>query len=1203
MAKSLFRIALFFISISANAQYTKLLEFTGANGFEPDGSLFFDGTFLYGMTSRGGANNMGTIFKVKTDGTGYLRLLDFAGATNGSIPYGSLFSDGTFLYGMTSNGGANGNGTIFKIMPDGSNFAKIFDFSSTTSGRSPHGSLISDGTFLYGMTLNGGTSGMGTIFKILKDGSGYVKLFDFTGTADGREPYGDLLLVGTTLYGMTYSGGPSTRGTIFKIQTDGTAYSRLLNFTGYPSWGEEPFGSLVSDGTFLYGMTSGGGTSNDGTIFRIRLDIGSVSTIKNFHLDQGDEPFGSLLIIGSDLYGMTYSGGNSGTGALFKVKNDGSGYVKLHDFDIVNNGWLPNASLITDGTFLYGTTEQGNPSDGGVVFKYALPLTPTITSFAATSGPTGTVVTITGTNFSTTASKNFVNFNGWPATVTASTATSITATVPPAATTGPITVTVLGNTATSATDFTVTPGGAAIHKFDWVGPLSGSLDNFLNGMTIDPSGNVYTVGGFSETTDLDPGPGEQNFTSAGNFDCYISKYDPQGGLEWAFSFGGVNLDNGTEVASDADGNIYVTGTIGNSDVDLDPGPGTTILPGAFTGFVCKYDTDGNLVWARPLDSNLVSGVDILIAPSNEIYLTGGFTNTIDFDPGAGVFNMTSAGSSDAYVLKLTSDGDFVWARRVGGTLGEFSRGVAVDASGNVHLSGYFTGTVDFDPGTGTANLTAPTTASDVFILKLNSAGDYIWAKSVGSTGTSFDAADAIDVDLNGNVLVTGSFNGGGDFDPGAAVSAIASEGGSDIFILKLNASGNLVWVRSVGGSGGDVGYRIKTDAAGNVFYSGWYGRTVDFDPGPASYFLTASTGVTINDHAFVSKLDPDGNFIWAWTTSGVPALAEVPLLALDQNEDIILAGTFEFGTVTFDASNCKGSVTAGVSVSSFITKLSTNPGTSSCSPTIVFDTQPSSTSTCGETVTFTVVASGDDNLSYQWQIDDSGFVDLSDDATYSGVNTATLTIPNPSSLNGSVYRVVVHGDNTTDTPSSSVTLTVGTDPAPPIVSDPDPVCPAENVDLVASGSTDGNYRWYDGTTLINGEVNGTYVVTVSTSKTYSVSIDDGTCESAKAEIVVTLAQCTEPTVAVYNAVSPNGDGKNDVFYIENIEALESTRENKVVIYNRWGDVVYEADNYDNDSVVFSGLSKGGKELPSGTYYYRIEFPQNDSLTGYISLKR
>ena len=259
---------------SSFAQYTTLLNFAVATtGLSPYGSLISDGTFLYGMTTSGGTNSHGTIFKIMPDGTGYVQLLDFAGPTTGRNPYGSLISDDTFLYGMTAYGGTNNLGTIFKIMPNGTGYVKLLDFAGTTNGSLPFGSLISDGTFLYGMTQNGGTNDMGTIFKIMPDGIGYVKLLDFAGATNGMNPYSSLISDGTFLYGMTQYGGTNNMGTIFKIMPNGTGHVKLLDFAGATN-GRIPLGSLISDGTFLYGMTAQGGTSEYGVVFKFALAVG-----------------------------------------------------------------------------------------------------------------------------------------------------------------------------------------------------------------------------------------------------------------------------------------------------------------------------------------------------------------------------------------------------------------------------------------------------------------------------------------------------------------------------------------------------------------------------------------------------------------------------------------------------------------------------------------------------------------------------------------------------------------------------------------------------------------------------------------------------------------------------------------------------------------------------------------------------------------
>ncbi len=366
-------LALFFCTTfyCANAQYTKLLDFAGiTNGNNPQGSLISDGNFLYGMTVSGGTNNEGTIFKIMSDGTAYSKLLDFSFYASGMNPYGSLFFDGIFLYGMTNKGGLNGMGVIFKIKPDGSSFSKLFDFSDTVDGSNPYVSLISDGTFLYGMTNKGGTNNLGVLFKIMPDGTGDTVLLNFNGGVNGSYPTGDLFYDGTFLYGMTSQGGAYNRGTMFKILTDGTGYFKLIDF-GSGVNGKYPLGNLNSDGTFLYGMTSQGGPANLGTIFKIMGDSTGYSILQDFSgFANGNHPRGSLISDGSFLFGMTTGGGINGNGIIFELMSDGSGYSKLMDFSGNSNAPNSFASLISDGTFLYGMTPDDGLNDMGTVFKF-----------------------------------------------------------------------------------------------------------------------------------------------------------------------------------------------------------------------------------------------------------------------------------------------------------------------------------------------------------------------------------------------------------------------------------------------------------------------------------------------------------------------------------------------------------------------------------------------------------------------------------------------------------------------------------------------------------------------------------------------------------------------------------------------------------------------------------------------------------------
>lgn len=384
---------------TSHAQFNTLLHFEGTtNGSYPDGSLISDGTFLYGMTRTGGTNDLGTIFKILPDGTGYVKLLEFTGIGTGSRPLGDLYYDGTYLYGMTEQGGLNNKGTIFKIMPDGSGFLKLLDFAGISNGSAPYGTLVSDGIFLYGMTFTGGSNDIGTVFKIMPDGTGFVKLMDFDGASNGRLPEGSLFYDGTFLYGMTYQGGTNNLGTLFKILPNGTGYIKLLDFDG-PTNGGIPLGSLISDGTFLYGMTRRGGANDWGTIFKILPDgTGYLKLLDFSGVSNGRYPHGDLISDGTFLYGMTANGGANDVGTIFKILPDGTGYVKLWDFENGIKGSWPFGSLYIENNFLYGMTSIGGMNDFGKLFKYCLTSIEAPIAFVnqqpTCTTPTGSISTI-----------------------------------------------------------------------------------------------------------------------------------------------------------------------------------------------------------------------------------------------------------------------------------------------------------------------------------------------------------------------------------------------------------------------------------------------------------------------------------------------------------------------------------------------------------------------------------------------------------------------------------------------------------------------------------------------------------------------------------------------------------------------------------------------------------------------------------------
>jgi Beta-propeller repeat len=238
------------------------------------------------------------------------------------------------------------------------------------------------------------------------------------------------------------------------------------------------------------------------------------------------------------------------------------------------------------------------------------------------------------------------------------------------------------------------------------------------------------------------------------------------------------------------------------------------------------------------------------------YTTGFFQATADFDPGLPVANFTSGGDNDVYIQKLDAQGQFVWARSLGGTNVDEGKGIAVDAAGNVYVTGRFSGTVDFDPGAGVASATA-VGMTDIFILKLDAAGQFVWARQLGGAGA--DEGTGLVADASG-VYAVGYFQGTIDLDPGTGVNAFTSHAGTlDFWVMHLDAAGNHQWGSGLGSNGLEYGFAITRAATGEVFVTGCFQDTLDFDAGIGVATLTAAPGVTA---AYVLNLHANGGFGW-----------------------------------------------------------------------------------------------------------------------------------------------------------------------------------------------------------------------------------------------------------------------------------------------------------------------------------------------------
>ena len=381
----------------------------------------------------------------------------------------------------------------------------------------------------------------------------------------------------------------------------------------------------------------------------------------------------------------------------------------------------------------------------------------------------------------------------------------------------------------------------------WAVQFTGHSDIQGNSIAIGSAGNVYTLGEYQGTVDFDPDEDEEAlFINRGNNDIFLSKLDEQGKYLWTKTMGGDNIDVGTALAIDGDENLYTTGH---------------------------------------------------------------FRTTVDFDPSAaGVAELTSPGNDDIFIAKFDKEGKYLWANGFGDISSDRGLDIAVDGAGNVYATGYFSGTIDFDPGTGVANLTSRNSSPDVFIAKFDTNGAYLWAKKIG--GSKIDQGNSITVDANGNIYVVGYFRNIATLDPNIAEPSIRSAGSHDIFVIKLTADGTLIWAHAIGSADSDVAKKVALGADGTVYIMGEFSDTVDFNPddheGEVANLVSSG-----NKDLFLLSLTPGGVFGWAQKFGGTGRDSGADLV-VDADGTVQLLGIFE-GTIALDDTMGEGAslVSAG----------------------------------------------------------------------------------------------------------------------------------------------------------------------------------------------------------------------------------------------------------------------------------------------------
>lgn len=478
-------------------------------------------------------------------------------------------------------------------------------------------------------------------------------------------------------------------------------------------------------------------------------------------------------------------------------------------------------------------------------------------------------------------------------------------------------------------------------NFSWAQHWGGTGIDQVGDIEVDAEGNSYVTGIFTGTVDFDAGPATLSLTSTETTAIFVGKYNALGRPIWVKAFQGqyagvFRRANGITV--DKDKNVYTTGVF-RGVMDFDPGPGVANLSSynkfLFHSFVCKLDSAGNFEWVKRLGKDTagseVEATAIAVDGNRNVYTTGYFEGAIDFDPGTAEYDMAAGKASDGFVCKFDPDGNFLWAKKFSGpaliTFDEVKcHSLALDADGSVYTTGEFFEKTDFDPGPDSLYLLAPF-ASDfhgIFVSKLDNAGNLAWAKSFGS-GSYRDRGVAIVVDPQKNVYTVGEFGTGADFDPGPGVDSVAPFSVQEVrtYISKLDAAGNFVWARSLNDPHSMFGQQAKQelalDGAGDVYVSGSFSGTVDFNTAPASAVLTSSGGFD----GFAGKWDASGNLVWVKAYGG-PGNGDFPQgLGVDSQKNVYIGGAFT-GTADFNPDAGQWNLTSpGTNTSdAFLMKLS-----------------------------------------------------------------------------------------------------------------------------------------------------------------------------------------------------------------------------------------------------------------------------------------
>jgi hypothetical protein len=389
-------------------------------------------------------------------------------------------------------------------------------------------------------------------------------------------------------------------------------------------------------------------------------------------------------------------------------------------------------------------------------------------------------------------------------------------------------------------------------------------------------------------------------------------------LDWAKSIGGATDDAANSVAVDKNGNVYSAGYF-EGKVDFDPGKDTFFLSSAGKKdiFISKLDDKGQFVWALRLgDTDDDAANAIALDTAGNVFVSGYFQGSSDFDPGTGVKNLTATAGSDIFVCKFNASGSSIWAKSIGGKGDEIVNSIYISLAGNSVITGSFSDSIVYNISSS-KNFLITNGAMDILIGKLDANGDLIWLQKMG--GSTDDVGNSVWMDKSENTYLTGYFTGKAVLSTGSSSAVFTSFGGADAFVTKLDGKGNYSWTQQLGGNRTDIGNGIIVDGSGNVFTTGVFEGTADFNPAPKGAANLSSQGGT---DIYVSKLDGSGTYGWAVAVGGKSDDAGMAI-AIDGSSNVYTAGSFQ-DRVDFDPGTSSNMQTAAGGEDIFVLKLNSS---------------------------------------------------------------------------------------------------------------------------------------------------------------------------------------------------------------------------------------------------------------------------------------